>query len=352
MCEISVSNPSSISNFNSNATSGNVHHNHHNQHSANLMIKPIPELMEIRARKFQHCLIPLTFIHSSGNITIGGESVIRRPHADPKEDGYLVERMGPPLIEVLMRTKSPCYSNHHRHNITWIGKNKNGDNVTWNSQPLSPQHISSPLIISTPFLPSMNEENVYCSKTINMSALDAFYSDRESVKNMTWQFGEDIPGNQKYGFWIDSKYGGRISFTVKVRRIMPVITIGYMESYTDKMGIARAYLDNDYSRVIEINSRSTASHTSQSKSISLCWEAEANKNNGNGTNGVLNLNNASQKTFQPKLQIETCSSSHSHRSVRFRQWKMDYDDRVLHVELLPSGISETSKFKILFISTC
>lgn len=88
---------------------------------------------------------------------------------------------------------------------------------------------------------------------VNISAIQASFSESTSTAagrgsesepasallghETHWQFGEDVKGSGKRGWWIDSSRGGRISFPVKLPaeddvrhgRSVSSITIGFLE---------------------------------------------------------------------------------------------------------------------------
>lgn len=185
-----------------------------------------------------------------------------------------------------------------------------------------------------------------------------------------WQYGEDVAGNQKYGWWVDDPFGGEISFNISLpKRDPPVISFGFLESH-EHMGAVRVYLDGDRSRYALFNASNKAKRISVMRTEVVCFEeigvvigvggSERGHRQGVGsTRQSLRDDKESQiksgGSVRPMQGLSSCNASTvDPQTFRFRRNGEGFQHSI-HFELIPniSGLrTHRNKFKIYFISTC
>jgi hypothetical protein len=84
-----------------------------------------------------------------------------------------------------------------------------------------------------------------------------------------WRVGEDVLGNSKPGWWLDSASGGTASFEIQVRKRRPLISILYLQSY-EKMGEFEVFLEGKVDERIKINGLDKESRVSVSVYRVMC----------------------------------------------------------------------------------
>mmetsp|Transcript_39472 Transcript_39472/g.40219 ORF Transcript_39472/g.40219 Transcript_39472/m.40219 type:complete len:239 (+) Transcript_39472:2-718(+) len=221
-------------------------------------------------------------------------------------------------------------------------------------------------------------------------------SERERER-MKWKLGEDVPGNNKPGWWIDEREGGKISFKLHLIFPDPVIGIGYLISY-EHMGRARVYLDDNKNEGMILDGqdsvidteREKERHVSYTSYKRLCKERDKDEregvinqvhnNDNNNNNNTNNINNISvvfksnisksnsflnNKTLLHSI-LPYCDTSITYNKNRFRQHQsvvigshtgkhtgeIEIHNLTFHLLPLINNNSIHNKFKILYIVTC
>lgn len=242
---------------------------------------PIAEFIELRAQLFEYCLNPLTLIQGEENVS----SIA--------------------FVTTLNRIYQPATILNSTVARTFSG--------------------SDGLFVS------------------NGSGSTIKYRHNWTNEKLLWRYGEDYPGNQKYGWCIDNPMGGRISFTVKLARyVKPIISFGFLESY-EHMGTVAVFLDNQTQPIAKYDALNTVRRISRTKSVTLCVDKLV----------ALQDEGITRPALQGQLSSgNTMTSSFSHD--RFR--KVDkFTMRKIHFELIPlahGGARKKNKFKIVFLKTC
>lgn len=327
-------------------------HSHSHTHiHTHTHIKPIPELSEARL-KFQQCFNSLTSVTTQD----GHESIMFGSKMN-QQDEPLASSTDFPLLADVLTTST---------------------NGSMGGRPFDKS------ILPTINMTALQQGNTAIQQ-FNGTKSDFFAS---NIYNSTWTFGEDVPGNRKYGWFLDSStYGGRLTFKVYMKKKDPRIIFSYLESYTHKIAPVYLYLGNDFSRIIVINSFSDKHKSSQTRTVPLCWDDPANSTLSGGDDRNNDYSFAAAKAYlssphhsknrrlRHSMRILSDnedasggpSSSHlptcvhnvaapAHTSTKEQFKAPSYDDAVetlLNIEMLPSGDpSIKSKFKLISIATC
>ena len=58
----------------------------------------------------------------------------------------------------------------------------------------------------------------------------------------SWSLGEDVKGNGKPGWWINSPHGGTLTFSLRANATNSVIILSYLTSYSRDMVIFKPHI--------------------------------------------------------------------------------------------------------------
>ena len=92
------------------------------------------------------------------------------------------------------------------------------------------------------------------------------------IESGNWTLGEDVKGNGKPGWWINSPdgQGASLTFSIKANATKGVLLLSYLTSYTEDMGTVEIFADDDASQSVTVNSKRDNRRVSLTETKRLC----------------------------------------------------------------------------------
>ena len=128
-----------------------------------------------------------------------------------------------------------------------------------------------------PVMPEFNRTGLlidYCLKTFCSATPHAQKAASVRIESGNWTLGEDVKGNGKPGWWINSPDGqdASLTFSIKANATKGVLLLSYMTSYTEDMGTVEIFADGDASQNVTVNSKRDNRRVSLTETKRLCIE--------------------------------------------------------------------------------
>ena len=97
----------------------------------------------------------------------------------------------------------------------------------------------------------------YCLKTFSSAVPYALKGAFVRTKGGNWTLGEDVKGNGKPGWWINSPdgQGASLTFSIKANATKGVLLLSYLTSYSEDMGTVEIFADGGASQSVTVNSK-------------------------------------------------------------------------------------------------
>ena len=126
-----------------------------------------------------------------------------------------------------------------------------------------------------PVMPEFNRTGLsidYCLKTFSSATPHALKEASVHTKGGNWTLGEDVKGNGKPGWWINSPdgQGSSLTFSIKANATKGVLLLSYLTSYTEDMGTVEIFADGDASQSVTVNSKRDNRRVSLTETKRLC----------------------------------------------------------------------------------
>ena len=112
----------------------------------------------------------------------------------------------------------------------------------------------------------------YCLKTFSSATPHALKEASVHTKGGNWTLGEDVKGNGKPGWWINSPdgQGSSLTFSIEANATKGVLLLSYLTSYTEDMGTVEIFADGDASQSVTVNSKRDNRRVSLTETKRLC----------------------------------------------------------------------------------
>ena len=114
----------------------------------------------------------------------------------------------------------------------------------------------------------------YCLKTFSFVTPYGLKEASVRTESGNWTLGEDVKGNGKPGWWINSPdgQGASLTFSIKANATKGVLLLSYLTSYTKDMGTVEIFADGDASQSVTVNSKRDNRRVSLTETKRLCLE--------------------------------------------------------------------------------